>query len=79
MPRKVDERQFVENLNADYEQYQDELFSVKNGFAKGESAFKNTRFPPSKIPFFVHECSEDWYDEVRGFVGRNDVSMPKFM
>lgn len=79
MPKKVDDRSFIKGLNTDYEKYENEIFSAKNGFADSKDSFSHCKFQPDNIPFYVHECSEEWYEEVHDFVKRNQFSEPRFI
>jgi len=78
MPPLVDDRQLVENLCLDYEQFEGPLFTATNGFVQGKNAFDCARYPPLECPFFVHNCSEEWVVEVLDFVDRNNLASPKF-
>ena len=78
MPSLVDDRQLVGNLCSDYEQYEGPFFTAAHGFVRGKNAFDCARHPPSELPFFVHNCSEDWFVEVLDFVDRNNLASPKF-
>ena len=78
MPHLVDDRRLIEGLNSNYELYEGQMFSAKNGFARDKESFSNCKFQPDNIPFYVHECSEEWFDEVLDFVDRNEFSKPRF-
>jgi len=78
MPPLVDDRQLVENLCSDYEQFEGPFFTAANGFVQGKKAFDCALHPPSELPFFVHNCSDKWESEVLDFVDRNNLASPEF-
>ena len=77
----VADRNMVSGLNENYEQYEDNLFSVKNGFCLDDSVYEYAKHSPQKIPFYVHGSgkSEDWKNEVLKFCLHNNLSNPKFV
>jgi hypothetical protein len=79
MQKLVDDRQLVNNLRSDYEQYEGPLWSVGRGFVNGKKAFDLARNHPSELTFYVHACAEEWKGEVFGFVDRNSLAQPKFV
>ena len=77
----VADRNMISNLDTNYEQYEDNLFSIKNGFCLVDAVYEYAKHSPQTIPFYIHGNgkNEDWKNEVLEFCEHNNLSNPKFV
>jgi hypothetical protein len=77
----VADRNLISDLNQNYEQYEDQLFSVRNGFCLDDSVYEYAKHSPQNIPFYIHGYgkNEDWKNEVLEFCEHNNLANPKFV
>jgi len=76
----VADRRLKPHINKNYNEFEDELYSVEHGFCLDDTAYEYSRYSPSKIPFYVHGegKKEDWKNDVQEFCTLNNLSIPIF-
>lgn len=62
-----------------FEQYEDELWTNRDGFIRDPEQFTHAQDTPQSIPFYVHACFPEWHAEVIEFSSRNQLSNPRFL
>jgi len=78
----VADRKLIAGLNEDEGfEFEDELYTVANGFSIDDSVYEHAKDSPDTIPFYVHGQgkNERWETIVQEFCTQNDLSKPKFV
>jgi hypothetical protein len=77
----VADRRLISDLNKDYEEFEDELYSVSMGFCLDDSVYEYAKDSPQTIPFYVHGQGqkENWGTEVQEFCKQNNLAKPIFV